>query len=138
MMRYLTLDEVLELHRMALEQSGGAPGLRDLSSLESAVAQPYMAFGGQDLYPTLADKGTALAFSLIKNHPFVDSNKRAGHAAMETYFVLSGFELTGDVDEQERIILGVAARTVGRDEFAEWVRLHLVARAKENDKSAKD
>jgi death-on-curing protein len=71
-MRYLTLDEVLELHRLALEQAGGAPGIRDLGALESAVAQPYMAFGGEELYPSPADKAAALAFSLIQNHAFVD------------------------------------------------------------------
>jgi death-on-curing protein len=62
-MRYLTLDEILELHRLALAQSGGAPGVRDLGGLESAVVQPYMTFGGQELYPTLGEKAAALAFS---------------------------------------------------------------------------
>jgi death-on-curing protein len=127
-MRYLTLDEVLELHRLALEQAGGAPGLRDLGALESALAQPYMAFGGQDLYPMLADKAAALAFSLIKNHPFVDGNKRVGHAAMETFLVLNGHELSASVDEQERVVLGVAAGTIGREEFTAWVGTHLVER----------
>jgi death-on-curing protein len=125
-MRYLTLDEVLELHRLALEQSGGATGLRDLGALESAIAQPYMTFGGQDVYPTLVEKASALAFSLVKNHPFVDGNKRAGHAAMETFLVLNGNELSAGVEEQERVVLGVAAGTVAREEFTEWARVHVV------------
>jgi death on curing protein len=62
-MRYLTLEEVLELHRLLRERTGGAAGVRDLGALESAVAQPLMSFGGRDLYPTLADKSSALAFS---------------------------------------------------------------------------
>jgi death-on-curing protein len=128
-MRYLTLEEVLEIHRLALEQAGGASGLRDLGALESALAQPNMGFGGQELYPTLADKAAALAFSLIKNHPFVDGNKRVGHVAMETFLVLNGYELAADVDEQERVVLGVAAGTVGREEFTTWVKAHLVERA---------
>jgi len=128
-MRYLTLDEILELHRLALEQAGGAAGLRDLAALESAVAQPYMAYGGQDLYPGVAEKASALAFSLIKNHPFVDGNKRVGHAAMETFLVLNGFEFSAAVEEQEQVILGLAATTVGRDEFIEWVRAHLVEKS---------
>jgi len=125
-MRYLTIEEVLELHRLTLEQAGGGEGVRDLGSLESAVAQPHMTFGGQELYPTVLEKAVALAFSLIKNHPFVDGNKRVGHAAMETFLVLNGYELNAGVDEQERVILGVAAGTVGREEFAEWVQAHLV------------
>jgi death-on-curing protein len=93
MIRYLTLEEVLELHRLALEQSGGLDGVRELGGLESAVAQPQMAFGGQELYPSLAEKAAALGFSLVCNHPFMDGNKRIGHAAMETFLVLNGWEL---------------------------------------------
>jgi death on curing protein len=86
--------------------------VRDLAALESAVAQPYMTFGGRDLYPGVAEKASALAFSLVMNHPFVDGNKRAGHAAMEVFLVLNGYELSAATDEQERIVLGLAAGTV--------------------------
>jgi death-on-curing protein len=58
-----------------------------------------MGFGGQELYPSLGEKA-ALGFSLVCNHPFVDGNKRVGHAAMETFLVLNGWELAADVDEQ--------------------------------------
>src|SRR5438270_9876902 len=125
MIRYLTLEEVLELHRLALEQSGGLDGVRDLGGLDSALAQPLMAFGGQDLYPSLAEKAAALAFSLVCNHPFVDGNKRVGHAAMETFLVLNGWELTAGVDEQEQIILRLAAGSQTREDFTVWVQLHM-------------
>jgi death on curing protein len=127
-MRYLTLDEVLELHRLVVEQSGGATGLRDLGALESAVAQPCMTFGGQDLYPTVVEKASALGFSLIGNHPFLDGNKRVGHAAMETFLVLNGHELSAAVEEQEAVVLGVAAGTVRREQFTEWVRGRVIER----------
>jgi death on curing protein len=125
-MRYLTADEVLELHARLLQQTGGMPGIRDRNGLDSAVAQPAMTFGGVDLYPTLADKASALAFSLIMNHPFVDGNKRVGHAAMETFLVLNGHELAASVDEQEQTILQVAAGTTNREAFEEWVRAHVI------------
>jgi death-on-curing protein len=121
-MRYLTLEEVLELHHLVLTQSCGATGVRDLGALESAVAQPLMSFGGQDLYPALTDKAAAMAFSIIQNHPFIDGNKRVGHAGLETFFVLNGYELVASVDEQEQVILGVAAGRTNRAEFADWVR----------------
>lgn len=82
-MRYLSLAEVIELHRRVVDQSGGASGLRDTGRLESAVAQPRISFAGRDLYPSLIEKAGALCFSLVQNHPFVDGNKRLGHAAME-------------------------------------------------------
>src|SRR4051794_33509952 len=101
-MRYLTLAEVLDLHRRMIEQSGGAQGVRDREAVDSALAQPRMTFGGEDLYPGLGKKAAALGFSLIKNHPFVDGNKRVGHAAMETFLVLNGSELSAPADEQEQ------------------------------------
>ncbi len=115
-MRYLSLAEVLELHRTVIDQTGGAQGLRGLGALEAAVAQPRMTFGAQKLYPTLVEKAAALGFSLINNHPFVDGNKRVGHAAMETFLVLNGYELSASVDEAEQLMLGVAAGRVVQDE----------------------
>jgi death-on-curing protein len=125
-MRYLTLGQVLELYRRVMEQSGGSAGVRDLGALESAIAQPRATFGGEELYPTIIEKASALGFSLIQNHPFVDGNKRAGHAAMETFLVLNGFEIDASVDEQERIILQVASDELERDEFTAWLGAHIV------------
>ena len=125
-MRYLTVDEVLELHRLVLAQSGGGQGLRDLNAVDSAVAQPAMTFGGQELYPTVADKAATLGFSLIQNHPFVDGNKRVGHASIEMFLVLNGHELDASVDEQEQFIMEVAAGHLGRPQFTDWVRAHTI------------
>ena len=125
-MRYLTLGEVLELHRRAITQAGGSGELRDLGALESAIAQPRTTFGGRDLYPSLEEKAAALAFSLILNHPFVDGNKRVGHAALETFLVLNGKELNPTIDEGERIILAVASGECSREVFVAWIREHTV------------
>jgi death-on-curing protein len=127
-MRYLSLKEVLELHRLLLEQTGGLAGVRDLGLLESAVAQPLMSFGEQELYPTIVEKAAALGFSLIKSHPFNDGNKRIGHAALETFLVLNGYEVDAPVDEQERVIMSVAAGEMGRDDFVDWLRAHVIER----------
>ncbi len=124
-MRYLTLGELIELHRRIIEQSGGANGIRDLGLAESALAQPHMSFGGSELYSTLAEKAAALCFSLVMNHPFVDGNKRIGHAAMETFLVMNGFELNADVDESETAILRLAAGEFDRIPFTEWVVDHV-------------
>ena len=123
-MRHLSLSEVLELHRRIVEESRGSTGVRDLAALESAVAQPRMTFGGHDLYPEIPDKAAALGFSLVRNHPFVDGNKRVGHAAVEAFLMLNGFELVSSVDEAERTVLGLAAGDVGRETWTAWVRGH--------------
>src|SRR5207249_5818930 len=123
-MRYVTLGEVVELHRRLLQATGGAPGIRDFGALESAVAQPRATFGDGELYPTLADNAAALCLALVQRHPFIDGNKRVGHAAMETFLVLNGWEVVADVDEQEPVILAVAGGALGREDFATWVRTH--------------
>jgi death on curing protein len=124
--RHLSLSEALELHRRIAAQSGGIAGLRDIGALESALAQPRMSFGAKELYPTLIEKASALGFSLIRNHPFVDGNKRLGHAAMETFLLLNGYEIRASVEEQEQTILEVARGERGRGELSAWLREHVV------------
>lgn len=124
-MRYLTLGEVVSLHRAILETSGGAAGIRDVGALESALAQPRASFDGVDLHPSLAAKAAALAFSLTLNHPFVDGNKRAAHAAMEVFVILNGHELVATVDEQERVMLDLAAGNLTREQLKVWMEEHV-------------
>ena len=76
----------------------------------------------------LLEKAAALGFSLIRNHPFVDGNKRTGHAAMEVFLVLNGYEIDASVDEQEQTILQLAAGELAREVFSEWLRTHVVER----------
>jgi death on curing protein len=125
-MRYLSIEQVIELHRLIISQSGGGGGLRDQGALESAVAQPSMTFDGVDLYPTIAAKAGALAHALIQNHPFLDGNKRIGHAAMEVFLIINGREISGTVEEQEGLILAVASGQISRVELINWIEEHLV------------
>ena len=129
-MRYLSLSEVLQLHLQIHHQSGGDMGVLDWSALESAIAQPRMTFSGEDLYPGLIEKAGALGFAIIANHPFLDGNKRTGHGAIELFLLLNDFELIAPVDEQERAILQVAAGTMDRPSFTEWLRNHVSERRK--------
>jgi death-on-curing protein len=125
-MRYLGLAEVVELHRQVIQATGGLDGIRDLGALDAAIAQPRMSYGGEDLYPTLAEKAAALCFSLVQNHPFLDGNKRAGHAAMETFLVLNGFEIRATAEEQEQLLLSLAAGEVGRADLTQWLSERLI------------
>jgi len=124
-MKLLNFQQIIQLHQKIIAQSGGMQGLRNQNALESAIAQPRMSFAGEELYPTLEDKAAALGYSLICNHPFVDGNKRIGHAAMEVTLLLNGFEIDASVDEQENIILAVAASKMGREAFTQWLKAHI-------------
>jgi death-on-curing protein len=87
--------------------------------------QSRFTFDKTDLYPDIVSKAAALCFSLVMNHPFVDGNKRVGHAAMEIFLVLNGFEIVADVSEQERLILDLAAGAISRQELAAWLGEHI-------------
>jgi death-on-curing protein len=127
-MRHLSLAEVAELHRLVIEVAGGIHGIRDLGALESAIAQPRMSFGGEDLYPNPSRQGRRPLLSLVLNHPFLDGNKRVGHAAMETLLILNGFEIRATVQEQESLMLSLAAGEIGRSELNDWLREHVTRR----------
>ena len=124
-MRYLSISEVFELHDRVISSSGGSRGIRDINALESAVNQPRQTFDQKDLYPDIVTKAAALCFSLVMNHPFVDGNKRVGHAAMETFLILNGYEIISSVNEQERVMLELASGKISRIKFSEWLNSHI-------------
>jgi death-on-curing protein len=131
-MRFLTLGEVLALHRRILAESGGTAGVRDLGAIASAVSQPKVSVGGQDAYPTLVEKAAALAYSLIRNHGFLDGNKRIAHAAMEVFLVMNDMEISASVSEQERFMLFLAAGDISRESLADWLRSNIIEIRREN------
>lgn len=128
-MRYLSYEDVLRLYDAVMRSSGGSPGIRDDGLLRSAIAQPRMSFGGAELYATLAEKCAALGFSLVKNHPFVDGNKRIALAAVDAFLRLNGLKLTGTDDELVREFLALAAGEVDRTQFTEWLTKHIGPRS---------
>lgn len=123
-MNYLTTAQVLFIHARLLIETGGAPGLRDLGLLESAVARPQATFGGEDLYAGVYTKAAALMSSLINNHPFVDGNKRVGVTATGLFLLRNGYRLTATNDEVEHFTLRVAQGGVAVEEIAAWLAAH--------------
>lgn len=124
---YLTAVQVLFIHARLLAETGGAPGVRDLGPLESAIARPKATFDGQDLYPGLCAKAAALMFGLVNNHPFVDGNKRVGITAAVLFLVRNGLQLQASNEQIEHVTLEVAVerRTVERMEI--WFTQHTVS-----------
>jgi death on curing protein len=119
---------VVALPRAILAATGGAEGIRDLGALESALPQPKATFDGADLDPSLVDKASALASGLAMNHPFVDGHKRIAHAAMAVFLDLNGFAIEASVDDQERLMLNLAAGQVSRVELTAWLQSHVSPR----------
>ena len=121
-MYYLTLNDVLELHRQVIAQSGGAIGILTMDALESVLAQPRMTFGGEDLYLTLVEKAAVLGYALIRNYPFLDGNKRIGFAAAVLFLEINGhcFQAT-EADATIRT-LALAAGAIREAEYAAWLK----------------
>ena len=121
-MRFPEIDYVLREQEKIVDDAGGLHGVRDMHLLLSALGQPLQSFGGQDLYPDLISKAAALGYFLIRNHPFVDGNKRIGHAMMEWVLRANQLEMVKEIDDQERTILAVAAGEWNLDELTHWLR----------------
>lgn len=119
-MKYLTVEDVLYLHVLAMLSTGDEPrDPRETGLLDSAVAQPAVTFGGEDLYPTLPVKGAAIFRSLIKNHPFIDGNKRTAFLVLSAFLRLNGHHLTFTQDEAFEFVLWVATSSSSVEEIAD-------------------
>ena len=122
---FLSVDQLLEIHRRGIEEHGGSPELRDRGLLESAGAMPQAQFGGQYLHDGLAAMAAAYLFHLCKNHPFVDGNKRVAVASAETFVLLNDRELAATDEELEHLTLGVADGSISKDEAIAFFRKHV-------------
>lgn len=123
-MKYLYPKTVLFLHQQILERFGGSAGVRDGGLLESAVYRPQATFGGQDLYPDLFIKTAALGHSLIRNHPFVDGNKRTGFEAMRLMLRENGCDLRASIEAKFDFTMSIAERKLTEQEIADWLKSH--------------
>ncbi len=124
----LDSEHVRLLHAYALAETGGADGIRDEALIEAAVAAPYAGFGGTEFYPTIEAKAARLAFGLVRNHPFVDGNKRVGVLAMLTLLGLNEVFLGFTDAELELLGTGIADGRVDTDDIQAWIEAHVTRR----------
>ena len=124
-MKILKKRQILLLHSVLIAESGGSDGVRDEGLLDSAVNTPFQTFSGQDLYPTVLDKAVRLCFGLIRNHPFIDGNKRIGTHAMLVFLNLNSITLSYEDDELISTILSVASGEMDADGLLKWIQQHI-------------
>ena len=121
---FLTLDEALALHADQVHRYGGGLGVRDAGLLESALAVPRASFRGTWLHESLAAMAAAYLFHIVRNHPFIDGNKRAGLMATLVFLGLNGLALEAGEDELTNLVLGVASRQVSKAEATVFIERH--------------
>ena len=121
-MIYLTQNQVLKLHDKIINEFGGIHGIRNEAALQSALANPLQTFAGLDLYPSVIDKAVQLCFGIIKNHPFLDGNKRLGLHLMLFLIHINGLKIDIAHDELTGIIFKVANGTFNRQDFLQALK----------------
>ncbi|HKG67830.1 MAG TPA: type II toxin-antitoxin system death-on-curing family toxin [Segetibacter sp.] len=118
----ITLVDVFQLHKNSIKDFGGSPGIRDVDSLKSAVSRPFQSFEDVELYPSVFEKTAAIFESLIKNHPFVDGNKRTGFLAAYALLYRNKFELVASKDKAYDFVIQVSSTSLSFDVIAIWFR----------------
>ncbi|MFH1996671.1 MAG: type II toxin-antitoxin system death-on-curing family toxin [Candidatus Omnitrophota bacterium] len=120
--KYLSIEQVLAGHAKLIERYGGSRGIRDQGLLESAVFRPQASAFGQEAYPTLFEKCAVLGYSLIRNHPFLDGNKRTGFAALHLMLLINGYDLTSSSKEEIAMTENAASGKMRESEIAQWLK----------------
>jgi len=120
--KYLTEEQVLFIHSRLIDETGGVHGVRDLGLLQSAVSRPKATFGSEDLYPDIFHKAAALMESLIKNHPFIDGNKRTAITSAGIFLQRNGYILETAQRELEQFTLSVVTGKASFEDAVEWFK----------------
>lgn len=120
--RFLVVADVLRLHAIAIEDQGGDGSIRDPGLLESAIVQPRQQFEGKFLHDDVPAMAAAYAYHICMNHPFVDGNKRAAAAAMMAFLSDNGWTFDATDDEAEAVFLELAAGSLNKAAFTDWLR----------------
>lgn len=126
-MKYLTPQNVIQIHFELVEATGGLQGLRDVGLLASAVMRPQSTFGGKDLYPTLISKASALVHSLLLNHVFADGNKRTATISMIEFLILNGSKFEAENKEIVNFALWIENKKPSLEQIANWIKKHTKA-----------
>lgn len=123
-MKILSLRQVLILHELMIKKHGGSSGIRDMGMLESAVHRPFATFGGQDLYRDIFLKAGALIQSIVKNHPFLDGNKRTAFSSAFIFLSKNEILITASHKEVVDLMIEVANKNLSVDEISSWLKKH--------------
>ena len=121
-MKFLTLTEILEIHRDQISRYGGATGIRDIELLKSALGIPMATYSGEFLHTDVYEMAAAYLFHPVKNHPFLDGNKRVGAAAALGFLLLNGHDFDAPEDDFAEVVLSVARGEIDKAEVAVFIR----------------
>ncbi|MGE4266631.1 MAG: type II toxin-antitoxin system death-on-curing family toxin [Deferribacterales bacterium] len=119
---FLTLEIVIKLHDLQIMKFGGDSALRDMNLLDSACAMPAAVFGDEYLHADVFEMAAAYIYHIIKNHPFVDGNKRTGLISSMVFLDINGYVINSDDDELYRVALSVAEGSIEKPDVANFFK----------------
>jgi len=128
--KVFTVRQVLILHERMIQKYGGSSGVRDMGMLESAIGRPFATFGGEDLYSDVFMKAGAFIQSIVKNHPFIDGNKRTAFSGTIVFLLASGVIVSAGTNQIVKFMLRVANENLSVDEIAAWLKKHTKSASK--------
>jgi len=120
----ITLEQVEHIHKILIDQFGGSHGTRDHSTLSSALSRPYSTFDNNELYPTAIQKAAALIESILKNHPFLDGNKRTGYVLMRLLLIEYGLDIIATQDQKYQFVISIASGKFDFNDIIYWLQNH--------------
>ena len=120
----LSKEQIIILHKNLIAETGGIDGIRDENLLESAINAPFQTFDNREVFPSIQQKAARLGYGLIKNHAFLDGNKRIGTHAMLVFLALNKIELDYTQTELSDTILKVAADEYSFEDLLKWILDH--------------
>lgn len=126
-MNYVSAEDLLVLHAMIIDASGGSNGVRDPHLLASIAEKPAACFAGADLYPTLWNKAAILFEGLVNYHVFVDGNKRTGFVATARFLSMNGYAFMASNEDVVTTTLNVATKNISQEELAAWIETNCEA-----------
>ena len=121
-MKFLSLSEILEIHQDQVARYGGALGIRDIELLKSAIGMPMATYGGDFLHTDVYEMAAAYLYHLVKNHPFLDGNKRVGAVAALVFLLLNGYDFNAPEDDFAELVLAVARGELDKAQVAVLIR----------------
>ena len=121
----IEISEVEKIHDILIERFGGAKGIRDKGTLESAIGRPFQTFDGKDLYPDPVDKAAAIFESIVSNHPFVDGNKRTAYVLMRLILKRNQLDIEVGQDVKYDFVIKAAKGELTFDKIKTWIRNNL-------------
>ena len=117
----ITISEVILIQDILIEKFGGKRGIRDRGLLESAINRPFQTFDSKDLYQNPVQKAAALIESIVKNHPFVDGNKRIGYVLIRLMLLDYGLDIISTQDKKYDFVIDIASGRLDFDQICDWI-----------------